>query len=107
MAFVIIATWKARSGSEPIVADILRELTDASRLETGCRFYQAQESLETPGMFVVYEIYDDIAAAEEHTRSDHFRKHVVEQASDLLESRERRTFETIDSPEGADGGRND
>ena len=96
MAYVIIATWKARPGSEPIVADILRQLTECSRLEAGCRFYQAQESLDTPGLYVVYEIYDDIAAAEEHTRSDHFRRLVLEQASNLLESRERRTFETID-----------
>ena len=103
MPYVIIATWKARPGTESTVADILTELTDASRLEAGCRFYQAQESLETPGVFVIYEIYDDIAAAEEHTRSDHFRSLVLEQAPDLLESRERRTFKTLDGPTGEDG----
>ena len=96
MAYVIIATWTARPGSEAIVADVLRDLTAASLGEPGCRFYQAQESLETPGVFVVYETYDDIAAAEEHTRSDHFRTYVVERAADLLERRERRTFITID-----------
>ena len=102
MPYVIIATWKARSGSESAITDILRGLTEASRREPGCRFYQAQESHETPGAFVVYEIYDDAAAAEEHTRSDHFRNYVVEQAAVLLETRERRTFETIDTPDSAD-----
>ena len=53
-------------------------------------------------MFVVYEIYDNLAAAEVHTRSDHFRECVIGQAADLLETRERRTFETIENLDGAD-----
>jgi quinol monooxygenase YgiN len=103
MSHVIIATWTARPGSEATIAGILRDLTEASRREPGCRFYQAQESLETPGVFVVYEIYDDVTSAEEHTRSDHFRKYVVERAAALLQSRERRTFETLGTSDGADG----
>jgi len=100
MAYVIIATWTARSGSESKVASILRDLSAASRLEPGCRFYQAQASLETPGVFVVYEIYNDLAAAEAHTASDHFQALVVEQAAPLLKSRERRVFETLEGPQG-------
>jgi quinol monooxygenase YgiN len=95
MAYVIIATWKAKPGSEETVAATLRRLAAASRLEPGCRFYQPQESLETPGVFVVYEIYDDQAAAEAHTASDHFRQLVLEQAAPLLESRERHVLETL------------
>ena len=95
MAYVVIATWTARPGAESAIGEILQDLTEASRLEPGCRFYQAQESLETPGVFVVYEIYDDIAAAETHTKSDHFQRHVVARAAPLLDARERRTFETV------------
>jgi len=95
MPYVIIATWRAKPGSESTVAATLDELAAASRLEPGCRFYQAQESLETPGVFVVYEIYDDQAAAEVHTASDHFRRLVLEQAVPLLESRERQVLETL------------
>jgi quinol monooxygenase YgiN len=95
MPYVIIATWRAKPGSEDIVAATLHELTAASRLEPGCRFYQAQESLDTPGVFVVYEIYDDQAAAEAHTASDHFRRLVLEDAVPLLESRERQVLETL------------
>jgi quinol monooxygenase YgiN len=82
-----------------MVTDVLRELTEASRLEPGCSFYQAQESLETPGVFVVYEVYDDVAAADEHTQSEHFRSLVLGRAVELLETRERRVFETIDTAE--------
>jgi len=103
MAYVIIATWKSRPGDETLVAEILRDMSAASRLETGCRFYQAQESLDTPGVFVVYEIYDDLAAAEAHTQSEHFRKHVSDRAAPLLESRERHIFETIESSDRAHG----
>jgi quinol monooxygenase YgiN len=103
MAHVIIATWKARLGNEAEIAGILKDLSVASRLEPGCRFYQAQESLETPGVFVVYEIYDDSAAADAHTQSDHFRTCVSERAAFLLESRERRIFETVGSPQTAHG----
>lgn len=95
MPYVIIATWRVRPGSEDAVAAILRKLTVATRLEPGCRFYQAQASVEFPDVYVVYEIYDDKAAAEAHTASNHFRELVLEQAVPLLESRERQLLETL------------
>ena len=95
MAYVIIATWHARPGREQDVAETIAELTEASRSEPGCRFYQGQVSTETPGQFVIYEIYGDEAAAQIHSSSDHFRRLVLERAPELLASRQRQTFETL------------
>ncbi len=95
MAYVILATWQARAGRERDVADTIAELTEASRREPGCRYYQGQVSIQTLGQFVIYENYDDVAAAEVHSGSDHFRRLVLERASELLESRSRRIFETV------------
>ena len=96
VGLVIAATWKAKTGCEGEVADVVRDLTRASRLEPGCRFYQAQTSTDEPGTFLIYEIYDDKLAAEAHTGSDHFRRCVLERAAPLLETRHRHTYETID-----------
>jgi quinol monooxygenase YgiN len=59
MAFVVIATWKARAGEEGRIREVLRHMSSASRKEPGCRAYQAQVSLQDPTRFLLYERYDD------------------------------------------------
>ena len=48
MAFVVIASWKARAGEEGRVREILERMSAASRQEPGCQAYQAQVSLQDP-----------------------------------------------------------
>lgn len=96
MAVVLKATWTATEGSEAIVLDALEKLSPRSREEPGCRFYQAYRDPAEPRVFHIFEIYDDEDAVAAHTGSEHFERYVLGEAVPLLESRERRFFETID-----------
>ena len=51
---------------------------------------------QDPRAFLIFEIYDDEAALEAHASSDHFREIAAGEAFDLLESRERAFYETMD-----------
>jgi quinol monooxygenase YgiN len=96
MGYVVRATWVAKEGAEDAVLESLHELASASRAEPGCRFYQAYRAPGDARTFHLFEIYDDEDAYAAHGASDHFRRHALERAIPLLESRERAFFETLD-----------
>lgn len=70
------------------VAEILRELTAATRQEPGCITY-APHTLETDlNTVVLYEQYRDRAAAEFHRTTPHFQKFAVAGLFQLMRERE-------------------
>src|SRR3954452_15196227 len=90
MAYVVVARWRAKAGSEERLVALLDELTGASRAEPGCLGYQPHRSTEDPRDFLIYERYADEAAFEAHASSEHFTRLVLEEAvPKLLESRDR------------------
>jgi quinol monooxygenase YgiN len=95
MAYVVSATWTAEPGQEGVVLDAIEKLTPASREEPGNRFYQAYQDPAQPGIFRLFEVYEDEAAYADHGASDHFRRYALEQAIPVLANRERAFFETI------------
>jgi len=95
MAFVVIATWKARPGEEARIREVVLTMTPLSRAETGNLFYQAQVSPKDPLTFVLYEQYENEAAYDAHKATPHFQEHVVARALPWLESRNVVTLETI------------
>jgi quinol monooxygenase YgiN len=97
MAYVVSALWRAKEGCEGRVAEIVGELMAPSRAEPGCLFYQPHRSPDDPQLFYLYEQYVDHAAYEAHMESEHFTRLVREEAiPELLESRERLFYETLD-----------
>jgi quinol monooxygenase YgiN len=82
---VVCATWFVRPGCEEQALDALQRLTRASRGEPGCRRYDPSRDPERPGVFFIYEVYDDEAAFAAHEASDHFRAIAQEEAGPLLE----------------------
>lgn len=96
MAIVLQATWTVKAGNEPAVLGALRTLASQSRAEPGCRLYQPYHDPDTPGVIRIFEIYDDEEALAAHGSSDHFQRLVVGEVIPLLESRDRRYFETLD-----------
>jgi quinol monooxygenase YgiN len=93
MAYVVVARWRAKAGSEERVLALLDELTRASRAEPGCVGYQPHRSTEDPRDFLIYEQYADEAAFETHTGSEHFTRLVLDEAvPELLESRDRTSY---------------
>ena len=72
-----------------------RELTPLSRAEPGNRFYQAYQDPAEPGVFRLFEIYDDEEAYAAHGASDHFKEFGWGQAIPVLAKRERAFYTTI------------
>jgi len=95
MAYVVSATWTAQPGKEDVVRDAIEKLTPPSREEPGNRFYQAYQDSAEPGIFRLFEIYDDEEAYAAHAASPHFEEHALQQAIPVLANRERAFFETI------------
>ncbi len=96
MAFVVTAIWKAKSGTEQKVLDVIKTMTPLSRAEPKNLYYQAQVSPDDPTKFFLYEQYVDAQGYEEHKASDHFQRHVFGYVLEYLESRQVVTYETID-----------
>ena len=60
---------------EPQMALVFKEellrLEEASRLESGCRYYAAFEDESAAGRFTVLESWEDLAALERHRAAAH------------------------------------
>lgn len=96
MAYVVSAVWTAKPGKEDLVRDVIRQLAPLSRAEPGCRFYQPHADPAEPGVFRLFEVYDDEAAYQAHAGSEHFKRLALGQAIPELESRERTFYETFE-----------
>ena len=96
MAYVVTAKWTAKEGEEGTVLDAIRHLIPASRNEPGNLFYQPTRDPEDPRVFFFFEIYEDEEAYKAHGASEHFERYGFGQAIPVLESRERKFYETID-----------
>ena len=58
------------SDARPYMAKVIA----ASSAEPGCRVYSYAEAIDEPGLFRVYEEWDDQAALEAHFTSSHMRE---------------------------------
>ena len=96
MAYVVTARWIAKHGAEERVLAAIEKMIGPSRSEPGCRFYQPNRDLQNRAVFFFYEVYDDEIAYEAHAASGHVRRHGLNEAIPLLESRERSFYETIE-----------
>ncbi|HEY6759931.1 MAG TPA: putative quinol monooxygenase [Baekduia sp.] len=95
MTFVVTAKWTIKEGREQDVEDAILALIEPSRAEPGNLFYQANRDLEDPRVVLFYELYADRAAYEAHGASEHFQRLAHGTAIPLLESRERRFYDTF------------
>ncbi len=59
------------------VAEILRNLTEASRAEPGCVSYIPHFVEDTPSTVLIYEQYRDQAALEFHRNTPHFHQYAI------------------------------
>ena len=75
--------------------DAIEKLTPPSREEPGNHVYQAYQDSAEPGIFRLFEIYDDEDAYAAHGSSEHFQKYGFEQAIPVLAKRERAFYTTI------------
>jgi quinol monooxygenase YgiN len=59
------------------IAEILRDLTHATRQEPGCVSYIPHWVQGEPATVVIYEQYSDAKAEETHRHSAHFKRYAV------------------------------
>jgi quinol monooxygenase YgiN len=95
MAYVVTATWTTLPGQEQVVREAIEKLAPPSRQEPGNRFYQAYQDPSEPGVFRLFEIYQDEEAYAAHGASAHFAEYALGRAIPVLASRERAFYETI------------
>jgi quinol monooxygenase YgiN len=59
------------------IAESLRLLASASRLEPGCVTYIPHQLEDDPDTVIIYEQYQDAKALAAHRETEHFKKHAV------------------------------
>jgi len=75
VSFCIYMRFAAADREE--IAELLRQLTFASRSEPGCVTYIPHTVEGDPDSIVIYEQYTDAAAEAAHRSSEHFKKFAV------------------------------
>jgi quinol monooxygenase YgiN len=80
LPYVVIATWVAKEGEEENIARIQRENSALARQEPGCIEFSVYRDKSDPRTFVLYEVYKDEQAFEEHRNSEHFKRLVLDDA---------------------------
>lgn len=71
--FVIIVDFRVKPGAQAAFRQLIDANATASvRDEPGCRRFDVVEPEGEPDRILLYEIYDDLAAFEDHCRTPHF-----------------------------------
>jgi quinol monooxygenase YgiN len=71
--FVIIVNFTLRAGTRSSFRQLIdRNAIESCTHEPGCRRFDVLEQANEPDRIVLYEIYDDEAAFQEHIRTKHF-----------------------------------
>ncbi|HEY3685941.1 MAG TPA: putative quinol monooxygenase [Streptosporangiaceae bacterium] len=96
MAYVVIATWRAKPGRAEHVKNILDTVTPINRAEEKTLEFQAHVSSDDPNTFVLYEKYVDASGYQDHKNTENFQTYVLDDAIPNLESRNVLTAETLD-----------
>jgi len=91
----LAVTYLMRPGSEDEVVERLRLLTELTRLEPGCRFYQTHRSITEPRKFFLYEQYENQAALDSHRSQPYFVEHVINGLMKFAETRSPELYEPL------------
>jgi quinol monooxygenase YgiN len=71
-AVTMIVFLRAREGQETLLEAELRALVNPSRKEHGCLAYNLHRSADTPGAFLLHEVWLTREAHTAHTATPHF-----------------------------------
>ena len=72
----------------------LKENAAASVKEPGCRELNISVAQKDPNHVFIYEVYNDAAAAEAHTATDHFKKYKAATAG-MTTKREAKSYSSV------------
>lgn len=72
----------------------LKENGAATVKEPGCHEFNILVSQKDPNHVLIFEVYNDAAAAEAHRQTDHFKKYAAT-IKDMVAKREARPFSSV------------
>jgi quinol monooxygenase YgiN len=94
--YCLAVRWTVKEGELDAVLAALRPLVEESRREPGCLMYEPHRDPEDPNALFLYEQYEDEAAYQAHSESDHFKTYAVGEMFPRRESAERHVYVTFD-----------
>ncbi|BBH71107.1 hypothetical protein ACTI_77920 [Actinoplanes sp. OR16] len=77
MAYAVIAHYRCAPEDVELVRSALLTMRLHTRCEPANREYAVHADTEDATSFVLYEVYDDRAGFEAHTRTPHFTEYIV------------------------------
>lgn len=93
----LVATLKATQGREYELLEALQALVPPSRSEVGCIKYDLHVETTQSAIFVVYEIWKDQQALDQHASSNHFQTFLQAAEPLLAAPLEVRVLKRIDA----------
>ena len=84
-----------KKGTESAAAAGFVKMTEATRKEPGCIFYQVHQHKDDPTRFMVYEQYKDDDALAAHRNSHHFQHYLTNDIYKNVEGREADLYRPI------------
>lgn len=78
--------------TDEVLAGLRRMAPLVKQHEPGCRAYQVSRSTENPDLLLLYEVYDDQAALDQHASSNYFKEIIQGEVIPMLESRVRERY---------------
>jgi quinol monooxygenase YgiN len=94
MSFVLQVNIRIAPGNIDAFMTKLMENAAAARAEPGCKQFDVVVDPKDPTRVMLYEVYDDEKAFEQHQQTAAFKKYVAE-AVPLLASRERHVWKRV------------
>lgn len=87
-----IVRFRFASEDRAEIAEMLRQLAEASRREEGCVTFIPHHPVDDPDVVLIYEQYRDEKAMSAHRNTEHFKKYV---AGGLYQKMRERTLENL------------
>ncbi len=91
----LIVHFTIKPGSEARAKELIRTLEEHTRKEPGCRAYIGLQALNDANKFCFYELYDDLAALDAHSNSEHFRMYVTNGLNAIIVKKSRELYSVV------------
>lgn len=96
---LIIVKWKVKPEYADRWPELTRSFTEATRAESGNKFFEWSRSVDDPNQYTLLEAFDDDAAGP-HVNSDHFKQAQADLPQYVQETPQIRNLQ--DQPEAWD-----
>jgi autoinducer 2-degrading protein len=93
---VLEVVWIAKPGQESKTAEVLRQLAEAARKESGCLMFVPHVHRDDPRRFFIYEQYKDDAAHEAHRQTPHFKQLARGKLPEVADRKEGELYSPLD-----------